>query len=78
MPSKSAAQAPELSAHPASRAVAPPFSARKAAADIFHAPDPSIHMLGLPKAHPRLGRWVALAILTGALVALTLISLFGG
>jgi hypothetical protein len=32
-------------------------------------------MLGLPQSHPQLGRWVALAILTGAIVALTLIGI---
>jgi hypothetical protein len=30
-------------------------------------------MLGLPQTHPQLGRWVALAILAGAIVALTLV-----
>jgi hypothetical protein len=32
-------------------------------------------MLGLPKAYPQLGRWVALAILAGAIVAFVLVSL---
>jgi hypothetical protein len=48
---------------------------RAAGAKILRGPDPSIHMLGLPQSHPQLGRWVALAILTGAIVALTLIGL---
>ena len=42
---------------------------------LLHGPDPSIHMLGLPKSYPQLGRWVALAILTGALVAFLLVVL---
>jgi hypothetical protein len=32
-------------------------------------------MLGLPQSHPQLGRWVALAILAGAIVALTLVGI---
>jgi hypothetical protein len=41
-------------------------------AEIFKQEDPSIHMLGLPKSHPRLRLWVLLAVLAGALVALLL------
>ena len=43
--------------------------------NLFHGPDPSIHMLGLPKSYPQLGRWVALAILTGAIAAFLLVVL---
>jgi len=43
--------------------------------NVLHGPDPSIHMLGLPKSYPQLGRWVALAILTGAIAALLLVAL---
>jgi hypothetical protein len=43
--------------------------------DLLHGPDPSIHMLGLPKAYPQLGRWVALAILSGAIAAFLLVAL---
>jgi len=32
-------------------------------------------MLGLPKSYPQLGRWVALAILTGAIAAFLLVVL---
>lgn len=48
---------------------------RAAGAKILHGQDPSIHLLGMPKSHPQLGRWVALAILTGAIVALTLVAI---
>jgi hypothetical protein len=53
------------------------FSAaqRAAGAKILHGQDPSVHLLGLPKSHPQLGRWVALAILAGAIVAFTLIGI---
>jgi hypothetical protein len=45
--------------------------------DLLHGPDPSIHMLGLPKSHPRLGRWLVLAILVGAIAAFLLVTLTG-
>lgn len=61
-----------LDAHPMNVA---PSSASPVAVDLLHGPDPSIHMLGLPKAYPQLGRWVALAILAGAIVAFVLVSL---
>jgi hypothetical protein len=32
-------------------------------------------MLGLPQSHPQLGRWVALAVLAGAIVAMTLVGI---
>jgi hypothetical protein len=50
-------------------------SASPVAVDLLRGPDPSIHMLGLPKAYPQLGRWVGLAILAGAIVAFLLVSL---
>jgi len=37
------------------------------------APDPSIHMLGLPKARPRFGSWLTIAICAGILIALALV-----
>lgn len=48
---------------------------RAAGAKILHGPDPSIHLLGLPEAHPQLGRWVVLAILAGAIAAFTLVGI---
>jgi hypothetical protein len=76
MPRPIADCAPErrLDAHPID---AVPSSVRPAV-DLLHGPDPSIHMLGLPKAYPQLGRWVALAILTGAIVAFLLVVLANG
>lgn len=54
--------------------VPPPPS--RADAKLFSGLDPSIHMLGLPKSYPQLGRWVAVAIIAGAIVALSLIAVF--
>lgn len=48
---------------------------RAAGAKILTGPDPSIHLLALPESHPRLGRWVILAILAGAIVAFTLVGI---
>jgi hypothetical protein len=48
---------------------------RAAGAKILHGPDPSIHLLGMPESHPHLGRWVALAILMGAIAAFTLVGI---
>lgn len=48
---------------------------RAAGAKILQGPDPSVHMLGLAQSHPQLGRWVALAILAGSIVALTLVGI---
>jgi len=33
-------------------------------------------MLGLPKSHPQLGRWVMVAIVVGCAVALLMIGIF--
>jgi hypothetical protein len=48
---------------------------RAAGAKLLHGPDLSIHLLGMPESHPQLARWVALAILTGAIVAFTLVEI---
>jgi hypothetical protein len=45
-------------------------------ARLFDGTDPSVHMLGLPKSYPQLGRWVAVAIVAGALAAFGLIAFF--
>lgn len=44
-------------------------------ANLFGESDPSVHMLGLPKSHPQLGRWVVVAIVAGAGAAFGLIAL---
>jgi hypothetical protein len=46
-------------------------------ADLLHGPDPSVHMLGLPKSYPQLGRWLALAILVGAVAAFLIVAITG-
>ncbi|MGA7854971.1 MAG: hypothetical protein WCA15_16720 [Candidatus Acidiferrales bacterium] len=51
-------------------------SSRSASARLFGEADPSVHMLGLPKSHPQLGRWMVIAILAGALAAFGLITIF--
>ncbi len=33
-------------------------------------------MLGLPKSHPKLGRWVVVAIVVGGAVALLMVGIF--
>jgi hypothetical protein len=48
-----------------------------AGANPLNGPDPSIHMLGLPKSYPQLGRWLALAILGGAITAFLIVALAG-
>jgi hypothetical protein len=75
MPSEIAERAGARSTEPASLAEVLSAADRAAGAKILHGPDPSIHMLGLPQTHPQLGRWVALAILGGAIVAFTLIGI---
>jgi hypothetical protein len=37
--------------------------------------DPSSYMLGLPRSHPKLGKWLVLTILTGTALALGLFGL---
>ncbi|HTS46523.1 MAG TPA: hypothetical protein VMH05_01185 [Bryobacteraceae bacterium] len=44
-------------------------------ASYFTQSDPSVHMLGLPKARPRLGKWGVVAVLIGALLAIGVILL---
>jgi hypothetical protein len=75
MPSDISEGAREISAE--HRPVTEVLSAaqRAAGAKILDGQDPSVHLLGLPKSHPQLGRWVALAILAGAIVAFTLIGI---
>jgi hypothetical protein len=75
MPSEIAERAGARSTEPASLAEVLSAADRAAGAKTLHGPDPSIHMLGLPQSHPQLGRWVALAILAGAIVAFTLIGI---
>jgi hypothetical protein len=45
--------------------------------DLLHGPDPSVHMLGLPKSYPHLGRWIGLAVLVGIIAAFLLVTLAG-
>jgi hypothetical protein len=54
-----------------------PSPPSNAGADLLHGPDPSIHMLGLPKSYPHLGRWLVLAIFVGAIAAFLLVTLTG-
>jgi len=75
MPSEIAERAEARSTEPGSLPEVLSSAERAAGAKILHGPDPSVHMLGLPLSHPQLGRWVALAILAGAIVALTLVGI---
>jgi hypothetical protein len=75
MPSQIAERAGARPTEPAPLGEVLSAAERAAGAKILHGPDPSIHMLGLPQSHPQLGRWVALAILAGAIVAFTLIGI---
>jgi len=75
MPSEIAERAGTRSTEPCSLTEVLSSAERAAGAKILHGPDPSVHMLGLPQSHPQLGRWVALAILAGAIVALTLVGI---
>ncbi|MGC1598036.1 MAG: hypothetical protein WA774_21980, partial [Candidatus Acidiferrales bacterium] len=52
-----------------------PGSSRSASAKLFGDADPSAHMLGLPKSHPQLARWVVVAILAGSVAAFGLIAI---
>lgn len=53
-----------------------PAPSRSASAKLFGEADPSVHMLGLPKSHPQLARWVVVAVLAGAVAAFALIAIF--
>jgi hypothetical protein len=53
----------------------PSTQRRTRTADIFKQEDPALHMLGLPKSHPRLRQWLVIAIIVGATAALVLIAL---
>ena len=75
MPSKIAERARDSSTAQVPATEVLSAAQRAAGAKILHGPDPSIHLLGLPESHPRLGRWVVLAILAGAIVALTLVGI---
>ncbi len=44
-------------------------------ADFFGQADPSVHMLGFPKSHPRLGTWLVLAILSATVLGLAVVML---
>ncbi|MGD0404000.1 MAG: hypothetical protein ABSB66_12485 [Candidatus Acidiferrales bacterium] len=46
---------------------------RRRHANRFDQPDPSVHMLGIPKSRPKFRTWFVLAILTGTVLALALI-----
>ena len=75
MPSQIAERVPARSTEhaPVGHVLTP--AERAAGAKILRGPDPSIELLGLPKSYPQLGRWVALAIVAGAIVAFTLIGI---
>lgn len=75
MPNRSIVQASEAGTQ-ATPATEVSSSAKPGDAKLFSGPDPSVHMLGLPKSHPRLGRWVAVAVIAGAIVAVSLIAMF--
>ena len=75
MPSEIAERARESSTVQLSATEVLSAAQRAAGAKILHGPDPSIHLLGMPESHPQLGRWVALAILAGAIAALTLVGI---
>ena len=51
-----------------------PSSSKPTAVELLRGHDPSIHMLGLPKSYPQLGRWLGLAILAGAIAAFLLVA----
>lgn len=48
-----------------------------AGTDLLYGPDPSIHMIGEPRTYPHLKKWLALAILGGAIAAFLLVLLTG-
>jgi|HubBroStandDraft_6_1064221.scaffolds.fasta_scaffold41578_3 hypothetical protein len=53
----------------------PSRSGSKGGPSIFPQTDPSSHMLALPKTHPRLKRWMLVAIVIGGAAALLMISM---
>jgi hypothetical protein len=75
MPSEIAERARDISAEhrPATEVLS--AAQRAAGAKILDGPDPSIHLLGIPESHPQLVRWVALAILAGAIVAFAMMGI---
>ncbi len=75
MPSEIAERTRESSTAPVPATEVLSAAQRAAGAKILHVPDPSIHLLGVPESHPQLGRWMALAILAGAIVAFTLVGI---
>lgn len=75
MPSKIAERAGARSTGPGSLTEVLSSADRAAGEKILRGPDPSVHMLGLPQSYPQLGRWVILAFLAGAIVALTLVGI---
>ena len=69
-------EAADTAPGPSSPAAAPSSSGNVPKAKLFsNEPDPSIHMLGLPESHPHLGKWVAVAIIAGAIAALSLVAM---
>jgi hypothetical protein len=75
MPSQIAERVPARSTEHAQVGEVLTPAERAAGVKILHGPDPSIQLLGLPRSHPQLGRWVALAIITGAIVAIVMIGI---
>jgi hypothetical protein len=75
VPSELAVQVPDPLAEDHSKGEVSPSPRKTEAANIFNGPDPASQMLGLPKSYPQLGRWVALAILTGAIAAFALVGI---
>ena len=53
----------------------PSRSASRGGSSIFPQTDPASHMLALPKTHPRLKRWMVVAIVIGGAAALLMLSL---
>ncbi|MGB8542088.1 MAG: hypothetical protein WCD49_10685 [Candidatus Acidiferrales bacterium] len=41
----------------------------------FDGTDPAVHMLGLPKSHSRLGKWIVLTIVVATMLALSVVAL---
>jgi hypothetical protein len=76
MPKPSADRAFERGLDPGSMdPVSSPNSS--AGVDLLYGPDPSMHLIGEPRSYPHLKRWLALAIVGGAIAALLLVLLTG-